>query len=111
MAIQWNFKDKMGEMTMERKGKKYQINIYKGNCLAVFLSEYQNEKGEDMYSLYSFFADEQHLKRMIKNKIDMFGDKMLKIKLNFKYKEAQKIITIAGENWSKNGTKINIYNK
>lgn len=37
MALQWNWKDKMGKLTIRRKMKKYYINIYYGNFLAVFV--------------------------------------------------------------------------
>ena len=40
MALQWNWKDKMGKLTIIRKMKKYDINIYSGNFLAVFVYEY-----------------------------------------------------------------------
>ena len=40
MALQWNWKDKMGKLTIRRKMKKYYINIYYGNFLAVFVYEY-----------------------------------------------------------------------
>ena len=50
MALQWNWKDKMGKLTIRRKMKKYYINIYSGNFLAVFVYEY-TDGGKDMYSL------------------------------------------------------------
>mgnify|MGYP000497751296 CR=1 FL=1 len=46
MALQWNWKDKMGKLTIIRKMKKYDINIYSGNFLAVFVL---------LTSLYFFF--------------------------------------------------------
>ena len=40
MALQWNWKDKMGKLTIKQKGKKFNVNIYSGNALAVFIYEY-----------------------------------------------------------------------
>lgn len=37
MALQWNWKDKMGKLTIRQKGKKFNVNIYSGNALAVFV--------------------------------------------------------------------------
>lgn len=28
MALQWNWKDKMGKLTIRQKGKKFNVNIY-----------------------------------------------------------------------------------
>lgn len=63
-----------------------------GNCLAVFIYEYKNEHGEDMYGLYSFFADEQHLKNIIKNNNKVFFDNVVSFELNCKYKECLKML-------------------
>ena len=44
MALVWKWKDKMGKMTIIQNDKKFTLNIYEGNCLAVFLYEWKNEK-------------------------------------------------------------------
>lgn len=45
-----------------------------------------------MYGLYSFFADEQHLKNIIKNDNRAFFDNVVSIELNCKYKECMTML-------------------
>lgn len=98
MALQWNWKDKMGKLTIRRKMKKYYINIYYGNFLAVFVYEY-TDGGKEMYSLYDFFADKKHCDNIIKNhKRLFFDDEVVSIELNLFYKSAQTLLKILVEN-------------
>lgn len=56
MALRWDFKkDLIGEVKM--KGGN-EINIYKGNALAIFVSEKDTQ-----YQVYMFFCDKSHLSR------------------------------------------------
>ena len=97
MALQWNWKDKMGKLTIRRKMKKYYINIYYGNFLAVFVYEYI-DGGKEMYSLYDFFADKKHCDNIIKNhKRLFFDDEVVSIELNLFYKSAQTLLKILVE--------------
>lgn len=82
----------LGRMIIEQKGKEFEIQIRQGNCLAVFIYEYKNGLGDDMYGLYSFFADERHLKNIIKNDNKVFSDNVVSIELNYKYKECLKML-------------------
>ena len=41
MALQWKWSDKMGKMTIKQKERTYDVNIYAGNALAIFLSEFE----------------------------------------------------------------------
>ena len=98
MALQWNWKDKMGKLTIRRKMKKYCINIYSGNFLAVFVYEY-TDGGKEMYSLYDFFADKKHCDNIIKNhKRLFFDDEVVSIELNLFYRSAQTLLKILVEN-------------
>ena len=98
MALQWNWKDKMGKLTIRRKMKKYYINIYYGNFLAVFVYEY-TDGGKEMYSLYDSFADKKHCDKIIKNhKRLFFDDEVVSIELNLFYKSAQTLLKILVEN-------------
>ena len=106
MALQWNWKDKMGKLTIRRKMKKYCINIYSGNFLAVFVYEY-TDGGKEMYSLYDFFADKKHCDNIIKNHQRLFFDEVVSIELNLFYKSAQELLDI----FVKNGYKIECYYK
>lgn len=63
MALQWNWKDKMGKLTIRRKMKKYYINIYSGNALAVFIHEYKDSDGKEMY--YTIFSLTRNTSRIL----------------------------------------------
>lgn len=98
MALQWNWKDKMGKLTIRQKGKKFNVNIYSGNFLAVFVYEY-TDGGNEMYSLYDFFADKKHCDNIIKNhKRLFFDDEVVSIELNLFYRSAQTLLKILVEN-------------
>ena len=68
MALQWNFKDKCGEAVLvqnnEDKTREFTLNLYVGNAYLIMLSEYE-ENGENMYSLYSFWADKKHMENCL----------------------------------------------
>ena len=98
MALQWNWKDKMGKLTIRQKGKKYNINIYSGNALAIFICEYKHND-EERYVMYNFFADKKHCDNIIKNKKRLFfDDVVVNIELNLFYKSAQTLLKILVEN-------------
>jgi hypothetical protein len=78
----------MGTMTIKQGEKKCKIEIRQGNCFAVFLHICKAEDGKGyIHTLYNFFADEQHLKNIIKNNDRVFFDEVVNIKLNCRYKE------------------------
>lgn len=107
MALQWNWKDKMGKLTIRRKMKKYYINIYSGNALAVFIHEYKDSDGKEMYVLYDFFADKKHIKNIISSHKDLISDDVVKIELNLWYKSAREPLPYL----VKNGYKVECYYK
>ena len=104
MALQWNWKDKMGKLTVIRKMKKYDINIYSGNALAIFICEYKHND-EERYVMYNFFADMKHCDNIIKNHKRLFLDDVVSIELNLFYKSAQKLLDI----FVKNGYRVLCY--
>ena len=106
MALQWNWKDKMGKLTIRQKEKKYNVNIYSGNALAIFISE-NNQNGQDEYVLYDFFADKKHCDNIIKNRKRLFSDEVVSIELNLYYRSAQTLLEIL----VKNGYKVKCYYK
>ena len=79
------YKELLGKATIKQNGHEFELEIRKGNCLAVVICvDYQ----EDTAQLYSFFADEKHLKNVIKgNENKAFWDDIVQIKLNLKHKE------------------------
>lgn len=84
MAIRFS-EQMLGVMTIEQNGEKFEIQIRKGNCLAVFIYE-----SEDRYHLYNFYADVEHIKN-IKDNHDgkLLFDEVVSCRLNLRYKESQ----------------------
>ena len=71
MAVRWEWKQKVGELTHDG----LTVNLYEGNCFLIGIKEWQNEEGESLYNLMWFFADKQHAKRCLgleKGSYDMF---------------------------------------
>lgn len=106
MAIQWKWTDKMGKMTINQKEKTFDINIYAGNALAIFICEYEQDN-EERYVLYNFFDDKKHCDNIIKNGKRLFSDEVVSIELNLFYKSAQTLLNI----FVKNGYKVQCYYK
>lgn len=106
MALQWKWSDKMGKITIKQREKVYDVNIYAGNALAIFICEYE-QNGEERYVLYNFFAGEDHCNNIIKNDKRLFSDEIVNIELNLYYKSAQTLLNIL----VKNGYKVSCYYK
>ena len=107
MALQWNWKDKMGKLTIKYKGKKYNIDIFTGNALAVLIHEYKDSDGNEMYVLYDFFSDKKHIKNIISNRKNLINDDVVKIELNLWYKPAEELLPYL----VKSGYKVECYYK
>ena len=105
MALTYN-KNEMGTFTLVQKDKCFKIRIRQGNAMAIFLNIYKKENPENqdlcwVHQLVTFFANEEHLKRCLKNYTfnDLFGGEIKNIKLNLCYKESKvllKYLTKAG---------------
>lgn len=83
MSINWNWKDKIGELVIDNYGKEYTINVYECNGLAVFIHEWEENEIEK-YELYGFFADENHMKNCLgltKGYENMYANTFKKITL------------------------------
>lgn len=104
MALQWKWTDKMGEMTIKQKEKTFDVNIYAGNALAIFICEYEQD-GEERYVMYHFFADKKHCDNIIKNGKRLFTDEVVSIELNLFYKSAHTLLDIL----ARNGYKVSCY--
>lgn len=80
--------------------RRFTIQIRQGNCLAVLIHVRKstpeelakNPEGKYLHTLYTFFADEQHCKNMLKNEGSVLFDKVVSIKLNMFYKESWKLL-------------------
>lgn len=95
MALNWNWNSKMGELTIKLIGKEYRLNIYDGNCLGIILTEWKDEQGKDMYQLYTFFADCEHLYRCLglrKGYNSIFAEgEFVSMRLDMRYKNSETI--------------------
>ena len=81
MALTWDWKHKIGELLIQQGEKQFNISIYKGNALAIFLHEYKNEKGQEVYSMYNFFCDKDHFKNCTNDKTWNYAEEWVKITL------------------------------
>lgn len=110
----------IGSMVIEQNtanGKKnrYNIQIRQGNCLCVFIHVRkatkeelaENPNGKYIHTLNNFFADEAHIKNIIKNQDKLFFDKICKIELNMYFKEAKTLLKYL----TKQGYKVTCYYK
>lgn len=92
MSIIWNMHEKIGEIYY-KDNNSAKINLYKGNCLCVLIEETFNKD----YRFYTFFSDEEHLKKCIglkkmNNKsTNLFAEEWGKIHLNMYYNEGMKL--------------------
>lgn len=118
MALHY-YEGRIGTLTIEQEnaGEKhrYEIQIRQGNCLAVFIhvrratpAELERcPKGKYIHTLYNFFADEQHIKNILKNEGQLIGDKVIKIELNTYFKESKTLLKY----FTKAGYKVTCYYK
>ena len=67
MALQVNYKNRIGYFTLPQGDKKFRIHICHANCLCAMMNFYKDENGEKMAQLYAFFADVPHVKQCFKN--------------------------------------------
>ena len=82
----------LGKIQIKQKENVFEIEIRKGNCLAVFIHVGKNQEGETIHTLYNFYADEQQLKNIIKNDKKIIFDEVLEIELNMAYKECYTLL-------------------
>ena len=106
MSLNWRWNEKCGEaiirQTIDNEKREFTKSLYEGNAFLIFLNEWK-EDDKNMYSLYSFFADEKHAKTCLgltkDNDYDnMFVgglDTLIKIRINKKKsRNWKKIITL-----------------
>lgn len=89
MAVTFN-QDLLGTFTLEQNGNEFPIEIRRGNCLAVMIYD----QG-DNYMLFNFWADEQHIKNIIKHSTStqpLLLGQAKNFRLNMKFKESAKIL-------------------
>lgn len=114
--------NQIGKLTIEQTNKdgkhRYDIEIRQGNALAVFVhirkatpAELKKEpNGKYIHNLYMLFADEQHIKNIIKNNTwngKCLPDKVIKAELNMYFKEANTLLKY----FTRSGYKVTCYYK
>lgn len=98
--------------------RKFNLQIRQGNCLAVIIHVRkatkeelaENPEGRYFHTLFAFYSDNDHLANIWKNdtKHDvLFGEKILKIRLNMYYKECSTLLKW----YTKSGHKVECYYK
>ena len=102
MALRWQWDNKCGEAVFTDGEKETTVNIYEGHAFMIFLKEWK--EGEDnMYSMYSFFADEDHAKNClgltkdssIVENVNIFNDGFTKLRtLRLNKDKCKKLSTI-----------------
>lgn len=100
MAITWDWKEKCGEATFlmkvgEDKDKTYDVDLYVGNCFLIMIREF-TEDGVEKYALETFFADDGHMERCLKDDIfDTGWSRLTKIRINkAKCRNYEKIVEL-----------------
>lgn len=75
MALRWLWDEKCGEAIFKDRdtGKEYTKTLYEGNAFLIFLNEWEEDEAQK-YSMYTFFADEEHAKICLGLKSDYEGD-------------------------------------
>lgn len=82
MAITWKWEEKCGEATFRREdGYTYNVDLYVGNCFLIMIHEFK-ENGVDRYTLSSFFVDDSHMERCLKDNIFTGYDRLTSITIN-----------------------------
>jgi len=81
MALHWQWNEKCGEATLREThegepDREFTLSLYTGNAYLIMLHE-REENGEQVWSMYSFWADKQHMKNCLGlNKKGGHGDNM-----------------------------------
>jgi hypothetical protein len=83
----------LGKMVIKQNENEFEIEIRRGNCLAVFIFVDRDDNENVFHTLYNFFADTKHIKQIAKNRNgDIFGHKVTKLSLNMYYEESYKLL-------------------
>ena len=119
MSLNWRWNEKIGEAIIEQhigeEKRLFTKSLYEGNAFLIFLNEWE-EDGKNMYSLYSFFADESHAKNCLgitkgyENMFEEGYDTLKKIRINKKKsRNWKKIVTLFAQAFD--NIEIELYTK
>ena len=103
----------IGTMILKQGGKRFKLQIRKGNCLAVIIyvrkltdeEILENPGSKYMHTLYDFYLDGKHLNKRLKNDGDVLGKDIVDVELNLFYEESQKLLKY----FVKSGHKVKCY--
>ena len=76
MAIQWQWKEQIGELDIMQGDKKFTLTVYTGNAMIIFLHE--NEKS---WTMYNFFAGRTHFNNCKKDKEWNYAEEWRELRL------------------------------
>jgi hypothetical protein len=103
MAIRYT-EELLGKMVIKQDENEFEVEIRRGNCLAVFVFVEKDENEKVFHTLYAFIADVNHLRKWSKDNTKFLGD-VVNIELNTKYDETMKMVKYL----TKSGYKVNCY--
>ncbi|MBP3402250.1 MAG: hypothetical protein J6K85_04225 [Clostridia bacterium] len=81
MALRWDWDKKIGELLIKQDDKEFNIDVYQGNALAIFINEWTDKDGVEKYSMYNFFCDKEHFKNCTKDKTWNYAAEWVKLTL------------------------------
>lgn len=105
----------IGKIIIKQGEQKFNLQIRQGNCLAVIINVRkateeelkEHPEGKYIHTLYTFYADEQHMKNMMKSYDKVLFDEVVSIELNMFYKENYTLLKY----FVKSGYKVKCYYK
>lgn len=85
----------IGKIIIKQGEQKFNLQIRQGNCLAVIINVRkateeelkEHPEGKYIHTLYTFYADEQHMKNMMKSYDKVLFNDVVSIELNMFYKD------------------------
>ena len=109
--LRYNYKTPMGKMIIEQnygeEKNRFTILICEANCMAAFISIGKDDKGNELHSLYTFFADPTHVRNIVKHQGSLIPDKVVSIELNLAFRDAKPLLNVL----VKNGYKVKCFYK
>ncbi len=79
MALRWDWNKKIGQLHIRQGEKDFSIDVYKGNALAIFINEWTNDEGKNVWMMYNFFCDKEHFKNCTKDKTWNYAEEWVKL--------------------------------
>lgn len=105
----------IGTMVLKQGGKRFTLQIRKGNCLAVIIyvrklteeEMLENPGSKYMHTLYDFYLDGKQLNKRLKKDGDVLGKDIVDVELNLFYEESHTLLKY----FVKSGHKVKCYYK